>query len=545
MKPIHHASAAVFALASMLLTSCGGGDGGNTSAASLPAQPVPAEIASILQKPVYRDARWALRVVDLDTGRVIHDLGAGQQMLIGSVRKLFSVGLALEALGPEHVFRTPVYRRGAIDGAGVLQGDLVVVASGDLAMGGRTNPDGSFALPDEDHNEANALGNATLPAPDPLAGFDRLAAQVAASGIRQIAGEVIVDDRLFEHFDFRGEFKAGPMFVNDDVVDVVIGKDASVDWRPKSQAFSVQSGLAVGAPGSALDLSLEPELPSCLGSAQCHGRVAGTLPSDFVPPFTGRFPLARTFRIVDPSTYARTVLIEALARAGVTTSAPAVALNRSRRLPSLAAGSPYAPETRVAELASHPYKDFARYVLKVSYNLGADASLVLFGLTRGASSLAASQVAEAAVLADQFRIAPETMHFVDGSGGGLTTATNEAVTSLLAGMRRRPSYPQFRDALPQLGIDGSLGFVNDFAADPALAGARGQVHAKTGTFVAGSDKGPVLRAQALAGYIDTKSGRHLAFTLAVNDVGVISSVDDIPPVFQDFGTISAWLWKLY
>ena len=108
MKPIHHASAAVFALASMLLTSCGGGDGGNTSAASLPAQPVPAEIASILQKPVYRDARWALRVVDLDTGRVIHDLGAGQQMLIGSVRKLFSVGLALEALGPEHVVRTPV-----------------------------------------------------------------------------------------------------------------------------------------------------------------------------------------------------------------------------------------------------------------------------------------------------------------------------------------------------------------------------------------------------------------------------------------------------
>ncbi|MGO4395520.1 hypothetical protein AB4Z46_29610 [Variovorax sp. M-6] len=67
---------------------------------------------------------------------------------------------------------------------------------------------------------------------------------------------------------------------------------------------------------------------------------------------------------------------------------------------------------------------------------------------------------------------------------------------------------------------------------------------KTGTFVEDSAQGPVLKAQSLAGYIDTKSGRRLAFTLAVNDVGVISGVDEILPVFQDVGTISALLWKL-
>lgn len=530
-------------LALSMLGSCGGG---GSSGFALPpatsAQPVPAEITQIFQKPAYRNALWALRVIDADSGRLIHDFNSGRPILIGSVRKLFSVALALETLGPGHVFRTPVYSRGSVDAAGVLHGDLIMVASGDLAMGGRTNPDGSFAISNQDHNEANALGNATLTAPNPLAGFDQLAAQVAASGIRQIAGEVIIDDRLFEHFNFRDEFKVSPIFVNDDVVDVIIDKQAGLDWRPKSAAFGVQSSLAVGAAGSALDLHLDPELPLCIGAASCTGRVAGTLPADFVAPLTGTFPLIRTFRITQPSNYARTVFIEALSRAGVGVAAAAVAPNPVRALPTR---DSYAGARRVAELVSHPYKDFAKYILKVSYNLGADTSLMLFGLAQGVTTLAASQVAESATLATQFGIPADALHFVDGSGGGYTTATNEAVTTLLARMRQRASFPEFLDANPRLGIDGSLSFVTDFEKDPTLAGAKGQVHAKTGTFVDGSAQGPVLKAQSLAGYIDTKSGRRLAFTLAVNDVGVISGVNEILPVFQDVGTISALLWKLH
>jgi len=61
--------------------------------------------------------------------------------------------------------------------------------------------------------------------------------------------------------------------------------------------------------------------------------------------------------------------------------------------------------------------------------------------------------------------------------------------------------------------------VAEFAADPT--GARGQVLAKTGTYVTGDAQGrAVIRSQALARYIDTKSGRRVAFVLTVNDVGV-------------------------
>ncbi len=526
--------AACLALLSVATASCGGDD----DAAS---PPLPTEIRQVFEQPRYRDATWGLRVVDIDSGEVLHDWNAGRRFLIGSVRKNFSVALALDALGPDHVFRTPVHRQGSVDASGVLAGELILVASGDMAMGGRTNPDGSYAIGDLDHNEANALGNAVLTAPDPLAGFDALAAQVAAAGITRV-GNVAIDDRLFEPFDFREEFQLKPILVNDNVVDVVIDSQAAVDWRPKSAAFGVQSSLVAGAAGNELELEFDPELPGCIGAAGCVGHVSGSLPADFVPPLTGAFPLVRTFRITEPSNYARTVFIEALARAGVAVDAAAVAPNPVAVLP---ARNAYTAATQVAELVSHPYKDHAKHVMKVSYNIGADLSLMLFGLTQGVDTLPAALAAEQQVLSTQFGITAADVHFIDGSGGGDTAATGAAVTTLLAAMSKRPSFADYLAAHPLLGVDGSLAFVTDFEADPSLAGAKGQVHGKTGTYVELTAQGPVYRAQSLAGYIFTKGGRRLAFSLVVNDVGVLSGIEDVLPVFQDEGTIAAILWKLH
>ena len=67
-------------------------------------------------------------------------------------------------------------------------------------MGGRTKPDGTIAVSDWDHNEANNLGNAVLTKPNALAGYASLAREVKAAGITRIAGNVIIDDRLFEPF---------------------------------------------------------------------------------------------------------------------------------------------------------------------------------------------------------------------------------------------------------------------------------------------------------------------------------------------------------
>lgn len=541
------ARVAAFALVGALFASvaaCGGSDNDDTS--------VPDSITQIMKKPMYQGSTWALRVVDVNSGDVVYDMNSNAQLYVASVRKVFSVGAALDQYGAQHQFQTPVYRTGTVDASGTLNGNLVLVASGDLAMGGRTNPDGTLAFTNFDHNEANNLGNAQITAPDPLAGYDSLAQQVAASGIKKINGEVVIDDRLFEPFDFRGEFNLRSIFVNDDVVDTIIaqgsaGSATPVDYRPKSSAFTVQSTLMTGAAGTAANITVTPTDPTCFGTLPCSGVLGGTIPANYTPPIVPSFPVIRTFRITQPQNYARTVLIEALARAGVTVTANAVESNPVQLLP---AKNSYPADTRVAQLASQPWAQYTKWILKVSYNIGADTSLMLFGVANnGSTTLATSLAAENATLsAAPFNVPMNQTHFIDGSGGGETTATPVAVIAMLRAMSTRPVFPSYVDSMPFLGVDGSLASTTDFESDPTLAGAKGKVYAKTGTYVAGTEGANgqaiiTLKGQALAGYIDAKSGRRLAFALVVNNVP-IADVPDIINVFNDQGTIAANIWKL-
>jgi D-alanyl-D-alanine carboxypeptidase len=505
---------------------------------------VPADIEAVFDKPAYKNATWGLRIVDLGSGKELIDLQPRCNFYIGSVRKIFSVGELLDQVGSDHRYNTPVYRHGELNGAGVLHGDLVLVASGDLTMGGRTNPDGTIAITNFDHNEADSLGNATLAKPNPLAGYIELAKQVARSGVKEITGDVVIDDRLFQPFNFRGQFDVRPIFVNGDLVDLNIrpttpGKPASVQWRPVSAALGVENNLVTSAVHSQKTFSLEPVAPSCIGKMGCKAAIAGQIPIDFVPPLTKKYPLVQAFRITQPSNYARTVFIEALKAAGVTVHAPPVAENPVRSLP---AKDSYTPKEKVAELQGVPYSETAKLILKVSYNIGADTSLVLFGLTQGVDNMSDALKVERKNLTANYGITEDEIHFVDGSGGGLTTATNQAVTKMLIDMKGKSSFPTFFNDLPKLGVDGSLGFVTDFKSDPTLTGATGQVTAKTGTFVEGNEAGLVLKGQAFGGYISTKGGRQLVYELVVNNV-VITSLDDVLRTFQDEGRISAMIWR--
>ena len=83
------------------------------------------------------------------------ELNADTLMVPASTTKLFSTAAALDALGPDYRFTTPVYRTGSLSADGTLAGDLILVASGDLTMGGRTNFEGHIAITDSDHGDTN------------------------------------------------------------------------------------------------------------------------------------------------------------------------------------------------------------------------------------------------------------------------------------------------------------------------------------------------------------------------------------------------------
>ena len=106
-----------------------------------------------------------------------------------------------------------------------------------------------------------------------------------------------------------------------------------------------------------------------------------------------------------------------------------------------------------------------------------------FGLAHGVRTQADALVAEKKALVSDFGLNASELEFIDGSGDGETRASNRAVVGLLTAMTRRPVATDYVATFPLLGVDGSLELVRGFTADPTLAGARGQVQAKTGTFV--------------------------------------------------------------
>ena len=58
---------------------------------------LPSAITAVMQKPRYAQSTWSLLVADVATGEILYELHPDQMALTGSVRKLFSVGLALPA----------------------------------------------------------------------------------------------------------------------------------------------------------------------------------------------------------------------------------------------------------------------------------------------------------------------------------------------------------------------------------------------------------------------------------------------------------------
>ena len=64
---------------------------------------------------------------------------------------MLTEGTALSLLGPDYRFHTRVFRTGAIDASGTLEGDLILVAAGDPNLSNRIQPDGTLAFQNQDH----------------------------------------------------------------------------------------------------------------------------------------------------------------------------------------------------------------------------------------------------------------------------------------------------------------------------------------------------------------------------------------------------------
>lgn len=508
---------------------------------------LPAAIKKIMDKPAYANGSWSMLAVDLTTGRAVAEQDADKLAFTGSTRKLFSVGLALDTLGADHTTTTGVYRDGAVDASGVLHGDLVFVGAGDLTLGGRRTADGGIAYTAFDHNDANNLGTGILTPQDPLTALNDLAKQVKASGITKIDGDVAVDDRLFTPYRVPNQqLLITPTMLNEDMVDVTItptqpGQPATIDYRPKTAAFAVTGTVMTTAAGTdatvAIPVGKTPNgssvkgVVNCVGTPSCTGAVSGTIPVDYKAPLSGDHQFVGTFRLDDPESFARSAFVQSLQQAGVAVAAPEVEANPTAGLP---ASPHYAASKRVASYTSPQYADQAKLILKVSLNLGANLALTQYGLTKGQKTIKGALAAERRALIHD-GIPGASFDFpTNGSGSPDSKATSRAIVDMLRHMSKTSVADPYRQALPLLGVDGSL------AETGRDLPAKGHVYGKTGTTVTDGE----LVAQNLAGYVDARNGHRIAYAIILNNYGAIKGIDDVAAVMQDEAAITNVLYEM-
>ncbi len=249
-----------------------------------------------MDDPGFTNARWSLQVSPIDDGDPVYALAPDAISGMGSNMKLFSVGTWLETYGADATLTTPVFAVGDRTGD-TLDGELVLRASGDLVMGGRNAGSGELGYSVPPQPDANGLPGAK-PAPgDPLAGLDDLAAQVAASGITSIDGDVVVDDRLFETWNTY-DVEISPIVINDNLVAVVTtpgteGSPATIEMIPDTSAFTIVNQVETAAAGGDTSVDITPELDDA-GEPTNTLVVAGTVAAD-------SDPLLNVYEVPDPA----------------------------------------------------------------------------------------------------------------------------------------------------------------------------------------------------------------------------------------------------
>ncbi len=467
-------------------------------------------IQKIMARPVFAHSRFGIEFYSMDSGKVLYQLNPQQLFVPGSTTKLLTMGTALELFGGDYAFHTKVFRTGPIKKDGTLDGDLILVASGDPNLSNRIQPDGTLAFEDEDHSYGGADSKG-LPG-DTLVVIRDIAKQIAAKGLKRLKGKVRIDASLFPEGD--RELGTGvvisPIVVNDNVIDVLAspgtteGSAASLRISPQTSYVSITNLTTTGKAGSKASLEYADEKSNADGTRTVTLR--GSIP-------LGGSSSMVSYPVPDPSRFAATVLSESLRQAGVNASVAPYGEKTDFKL--LAAN--YKPDNLVAEHVSPPMKEEAKVTLKVSQNLHASSMPFLLGSILAHKE---TQVDQAGFdLENEFltkggldlRGAAQS----DGAGGNAFFSP-DFMTHYLLFMSKQKDFADFYRALPILGKDGTLFKIQ------VNSPAAGHVHAKTGTY--GSydalNRDLMVTGKGLAGYMDTSSGEHLILAIYANMVAV-------------------------
>ncbi|MEO8431574.1 MAG: D-alanyl-D-alanine carboxypeptidase/D-alanyl-D-alanine-endopeptidase [Acidobacteriota bacterium] len=437
--------------------------------------PEPKSLAEALEQAARRPPAGpdglSVSIADLDAGQVVFERSPRTPETIASITKLFTTAAAIHYLGPDYKFKTTFWRRGEVK-EGVLFGSLLVVGGGDPNISGRFYND-----------DFNAV-------------FDRWAQGLVQAGIRQVAGDLILNASFFDGVSRHPDWPTGQeakwyqapisaLAFNDNVVLVSIrpggrpGNPAAVTIDPPTGVLHpVSSARTVSSRGR-----VRVAVARSAGSDSVT--VSGTVPArpvwwstpiavDNAPEFFGA---ALRNRLKNSGIQLTGSVVEKPVKADA--SWALVAQTDSDLLPTLA----------VCNKRSQGF-----YAEQIFKTVAAEKT--------GQGSWPAAVSVEKQFLAS-LGLDPARYDLHDGSG--LSASNRVAAGDLVAFLRAMNRHPQAAAWKTTMAFSGETdGTLRHRFRDPDL---RGRILAKTGT---------IKGVSTLAGYVTAMSGKSYAFAILLN-----------------------------
>jgi D-alanyl-D-alanine carboxypeptidase/D-alanyl-D-alanine-endopeptidase (penicillin-binding protein 4) len=458
-------------------------------AAIAPAAPVRSDVLAlqrdidaILGEPALERAYWGVLIRSLSANDTIYAKNAGKLMMPASNMKIVTLAAAADRLGWDYTYETRLLALGPVED-GTLDGDLVVVGSGDPTIGHEGLDNGAF---------------------------DTWASQLKTLGIRTIRGKIIGDDNAFDDetlgpgwaWDYLGDGYAagiGALQYHENVVWLTVtaaptvGDAPSVTSSPEGNGLTLVNHLKTtpaGSPGSIITRRVP-------GSMRLELR--GSIPHSAAP-------IARSVSVDNPTLFFVNALRAALISHGIDVQGPAADIDDLVNPPLSLAG------TLLATYRSPRLSTIATRMMKFSQNLYAETLLKTIGAAAGAPTLAGGREAVRATV-QSWGVMPTALVMIDGSGLSRNNlVTPEALVAILTHVDHDPRlHNSFEETLPVWGNDGTLG------ARSRDTTAANNARAKTGT---------IANVRTLSGYVNAADGERLVFSILANNFETAPDVVD-------------------
>ena len=428
----------------------------------------------------------ALLAQDVKTGEVLASLNPDMSVIPASNTKLFSTAAALELYSPDYKYTTRLLYTGEIDGSGVLRGNLIIKGGGDPTLGSKFFNDRENFYYDS-----------------------KFAAAVRAAGIKRISGNVIGDASLYEKEmtpptwsweDLGNYYGAVPngLTVCDNLTTLHFktGKDGTTavytGCDPEIKGMQIESAAIASK-------NVTRENTNVYGkSYQYNKYVEGFVPQN-------RADVTVKTVIPDPALFAAGRLADTLNASGIQVLGKAMSAYQNSRYANL--------DTAAKELCVIESPTLAEIIQQTNFysiNLYAEHCLSLVGLKQlNKTGINSASWALMNFWRDK-GMDVKGLSLNDGCGlSHYNIITPRQLCWLLTYMHNTSQYyTAFNESLTMCGVKGTMSgmCLNTRAAN----NARG----KSGT---------IRRVKSYSGYVTSRSGRELVFSIIINNFTCSSS----------------------